>query len=160
MDQTDLDIITQLQRDGRKPFTEIASALSISEGTVRNRVQRLVADQVLQIIGMADPLQLGYDAPAMIGISVQPNRLERAALQIADFDEVSYLIMVSGEYDLLVEVMCRDRTHLATFIRDRLLQVPGILRTQTSLILHTYKLAYGARPTPQPTKAPEMYPRT
>lgn len=146
MDQTDLEIIAHLQRDGRKPFTEIAADLRISEGTVRNRVARLTADGVIQIVGMADPYQLGFDAPAMIGVSVQPPHLESAAATIAAFPEVSYLIMVSGEFDLFVEVMCRNRKHLARFISENLHQVAGIAKTQTFIILRTYKMAYGALP--------------
>ena len=113
---------------------------------MRNRVAKLVEDRVVQIVGMVDPYQLGFDAPALIGVSVQPAELDNAAATIAAFPEVSYLIMISGEYDLMVEVMCRNREHLATFIKDHLHQVPGITRTQTFLILHTYKMAYGAQP--------------
>lgn len=146
MDNLDRAILSFLQKDGRKPYTEIAQALNVTEGTVRNRVAKLVEDRVVQIVGMVDPYQLGYDAPALIGVSVQPVELDTAAATIATFPEVSYLIMISGEYDLMVEVMCRNREHLASFIKDHLHQVPGIIRTQTSLILHTYKMAYGAQP--------------
>ncbi|MCL4871327.1 MAG: Lrp/AsnC family transcriptional regulator [Anaerolineae bacterium] len=146
MDNLDRAILSFLQKDGRKPYTEIAQALNVTEGTVRNRVAKLVEDRVVQIVGMVDPYQLGFDAPALIGVSVQPAELDNAAATIATFPEVSYLIMVSGEYDLMVEVMCRNREHLASFIKDHLHQVPGLNRTQTFLILHTYKMAYGAQP--------------
>lgn len=147
MDNIDLEIIKLLQIDGRTPFTEIAKKMDVSEGTVRNRVARLVEDKIIQIVGLVDPYQLGYDAPALIGISVQPTMLESAASQIAKFPEVSYLIMVSGEFDLIVEVMCRNRDELATFLSQRLRTVPGIIRTQTSMILRTFKMAYGAQPS-------------
>jgi Lrp/AsnC family transcriptional regulator, regulator for asnA, asnC and gidA len=146
MDKLDLDIIAFLQPDGRKPFTEIARALDVSEGTVRNRVSRLVEERILQIVGLIDPSALGYDSPAMIGLSIQPAMLEEVTKTVATFDEVSYLIMVSGEFDLFVEVLCRDRNHLASFLNDKLLRVPGIVRTQTFIILRTYKMAYGATP--------------
>jgi len=146
MDQIDLAIINFLQSDGRKPFTDIARALSISEGTVRNRVTRLVDKGVLQIVGLIDPNQFGYEAPAMIGVSVLPAYLERVAETVAEFPEVSYLIMVSGGFDLFVEVLCRDLDHLAKFLSEKLLQVPGITDTQTFITLKTYKLAYGAVP--------------
>jgi Lrp/AsnC family transcriptional regulator for asnA, asnC and gidA len=146
MDQIDLDIISFLQSDGRTPFTDIAKALEISEGTVRNRVARLLQDRVLQIVGMVDPYRLGFDAPAVISVSVQPPLLESVANTISKFPEVSYLIMVSGEFDLLVEVMCKDRDHLAAFLSEKLLRVPGITNSQTSMVLHTYKMAYGALP--------------
>jgi Lrp/AsnC family transcriptional regulator for asnA, asnC and gidA len=147
MDQIDLSIIEHLQKDGRKPFTDIARDLGISEGTVRNRVSRLLDERVIQIVGLADPLSLGFDAPAIIGVKVQPGYLERAAAEIGAFPEVSYLIMVSGEFDLFVEVMCRDRKHLGDFINKRLHQVQGINQTQSFVILGTYKMAYGALPT-------------
>ncbi|MGD8403331.1 MAG: Lrp/AsnC family transcriptional regulator [Anaerolineales bacterium] len=146
MDKIDLELIAILQKDGRTPFTEIAKQLNISEGTVRNRLSRLQEQEVIQIIGMVDPYNLGFDAPAMIGISVEPPKLESAAEIIATFEEVSYLIMVSGEFDLLVEVMCQNREALAEFLNQKLRQVPGVTRTQTYLILRTFKMAYGASP--------------
>ena len=145
MDELDFSIIEALQKNGRKRYTEIAKELGVTEGTVRNRVSRLLDDQVLQVIGLIDPHQMGYDAPAMIAVSVQPAFQETAARQIAQFPEVSYLIMVSGEYDLMVEVFCQDREHLSSFIREKLQKIEGIQRTQTYFILHTYKMAHGAR---------------
>jgi Lrp/AsnC family transcriptional regulator for asnA, asnC and gidA len=146
MDQLDLDIISYLQSNGRMPFTDIANALNVSEGTVRNRVTRMMQEHVLQIVGMVDPKKLGYDAPAVINISVQPQLLNKVAKTISKFSEVSYLIMVSGDFDLLVEVLCKDRDHLAKFLNEKLLKVPGINNTQTSMVLHTYKMSYGALP--------------
>ena len=147
MDKIDLELIAILQKDGRTPFTEIAKRLSISEGTVRNRMARLREQEILQVVAEVDPYHLGFDAPAMIGVSVEPPMLESAEEVIAAFEEVSYLIMVSGEFDLLVEVMCRDRESLAEFLNQKLRQVPSITSTQTNLILRTFKMAYGARPT-------------
>ena len=147
MDQIDSAIIQHLQGDGRKPFTDIARELGIPEGTVRNRVARLLEGNAIQIIGVIDQIQLGYDAPAMIGLSVQPPMLESVAATVAAFPEVSYLIMVSGEFDLIVEVLCRDRDDLASFLNEKLLQVPGVMRSQSFIILRTYKMAHGARPT-------------
>jgi Lrp/AsnC family transcriptional regulator for asnA, asnC and gidA len=146
VDKLDLDILALLQHDGRKPYTEIAHMLDVSEGTVRNRVARLVESGAVQIVGLIDPYQLGFDAPAMIGVSLQSVDLEMTAAQIARFPEVSYLVMVSGEYDLMVEVLCRDREHLVAFLNQQLRKVPGVVRTETFLILDTFKMAYGAQP--------------
>jgi Lrp/AsnC family transcriptional regulator, regulator for asnA, asnC and gidA len=152
MDERDLEILEFLRQDGRIPFTEIAKELGVTEGTIRNRVAKLQENRILQIIGMADPHQLGYDAPAIIGLSVQPPHLEKVAEAIAALPEVSYLILVSGEYDLMVEVMCRDRQTLATFLREKLQQIEGVQRTETFMILHTYKMALGAQPMPANSK--------
>ncbi len=146
MDELDLKIIEYLQHDGRMPFTDIARLLVVSEGAVRNRVARLIQDRTLHIVGLIDPARLGFDAPAMIGITVQGEFIEEVATKIASFPEVSYLIMVSGEFDLIVEVLCRDREHLATFLNQSLRQVAGVIRTQTFMTLRTFKMSYGARP--------------
>lgn len=148
MDQIDLSILSFLQKDARRSYTDIAQVLGISEGTVRNRVSRLLENRTIQLVGLIDPNQLGYDAPAMIGVTVQSNLLEKAAIEMAQFPEVSYLVMSSGEYDLMVEVLCRDREHLAKFLNEKLRQVDGVLRTQTFMILRTFKMAYSADPVP------------
>ena len=145
MDALDHSIAALLQKDGRIRYTEIAKILGVTEGTVRNRVAKLLEEKAIQIIGVLDPHRMGFNAPAIIGVSIQPPHLEKAAAEIASMPEVSYLIMVAGEYDLIVEVFCRDREHLAAFLRDHLLQVAGVQRAQTSFILHTYKVAHGAK---------------
>jgi Lrp/AsnC family transcriptional regulator for asnA, asnC and gidA len=146
MDELDIKIVNELQRDGRMPFTDIAKTLNVSEGTVRNRVARLIDEQVIHIVGMLDPTRVGFEAPAMIGVTVQPAILESVAETIASFPEVSYLIMVSGEFDLFVEVFCRDRDDLAAFLNQKLHQVNGVVRTQTFMTLKIFKMAYGAQP--------------
>lgn len=146
MDQIDLDIIALLQQDGRRPYTDIAHALGVSEGTIRNRVTRLQEEKIIQIVGMADPYQLNYDAPAIIGISVNPQQMDDVTRALAALREVSYLVMISGEFDLLVEVMCKNRDELTTLLNDKIRSIDGVTRTQTFFILHTYKMAYGALP--------------
>lgn len=141
-DDTDRAIIAQLQYDGRKPFTEIAAELGVTEGAVRRRVKRMVDAKVLQIVGVVEPQYLGQQSAGMIGVNVQAGKIEAAAQQIAHFPEVSYLFMASGGYDLFVEVYCRDREHFVSFLNDELQMVPGVQRTETYMILKMYKLSY------------------
>jgi Lrp/AsnC family transcriptional regulator for asnA, asnC and gidA len=146
MDDIDLAILGALQHDGRRPFTDIAQKLGVSEGTVRNRVAKLVNESVLKIVGIVDPASLEYNAPAIIGISVSEGDVEKIAEEIAAFPEVSYLVMVSGEFDLIVEIICRDRVHLANFLNHHLRRVAGVERTQTFMTLRTFKNAHGQAP--------------
>jgi len=146
MDELDLAILASLQTNGRRPFTDIAQELEVSEGTVRNRVARLIKDKVLHIIGLVDPNSLGFNAPAIIGVSINEGDIETIASEIASFPEVSYLIMVSGEFDMIVEVLCRDREHLANFLNQKLRKVFGVSRTQTFMTLRTFKMVHGAPP--------------
>lgn len=141
MDEIDRALIQQLQEDGRRPYTEIAQSLGISEGTVRNRVNALVEAGVLRIVGLADPHRLGFHAPAIIGVIVDPGQTENAANQIRAFEEVSYLVRSSGSFDLIIEVFCRDQEHLIAVL-EKVQSVPGIRRTETFIILKTYKLSY------------------
>ncbi|MEE8392564.1 MAG: Lrp/AsnC family transcriptional regulator, partial [Anaerolineae bacterium] len=111
LDEVDVNIIRQLQYDGRLPFTKIAAELGISEGSVRRRVKRLTESGLLQVVAIVEPQYLGWNAAGMIGVTVQSGQIDTVAQQLAQFPEVSYLIMVSGEFDLFVEVYCRDMEH-------------------------------------------------
>lgn len=142
LDETDRAIIAQLQYDGRMSFTDIATELGISEGTVRRRVKNLTESGVLQIVAIMEPQLLGWNAAGMIGVTVQAGQIEAVANQIAQFPEVSYLFMASGEFDLFVEVFCKDREHFVSFLNQKLHQVAGVQRTQTFMILKMYKLSY------------------
>ncbi len=142
LDAIDQDIISHLQYDGRKPFTEIATAIGISEGSVRRRVKRLTESGLLQIVGIVEPQFLDWNAAGIIGVNVQAGKIESAAKEIARFPEVTYLFMASGGFDLFVEVYCRDQEHFVIFLNETLQQVPGVLRTDTFMILKMYKLSY------------------
>jgi Lrp/AsnC family transcriptional regulator for asnA, asnC and gidA len=142
LDDTDVGIIQQLQYDGRLPFTQIAAELGISEGSVRRRVKRLTESGLLQIVAVVEPQFLGWNAAGMIGVTVQSGQIDAVAYQIAQFPEVSYLFMVSGEFDLFVEVYCKDMDHFVSFLSQELQQVPGVVHTRTFMILKMYKLSY------------------
>jgi len=145
MDKLDLQILEALQANGRSRYTAIAKAVGVAEGTIRNRVAKLMDDGALQIIGMVDPHKMGYNAPALIGVSIRPPHLDAAVSAIAALPQVSYLILVSGGFDLIMEVMCENRECLAMFLRDKLHSITGVERTETFTILHTYKMAHGAQ---------------
>ncbi len=142
LDETDRAIIAQLQYDGRMPLTDIAAELDISEGTVRRRVKNLTESGVLQIVAVVEPQFLGWEAAGMIGVTVQTGEIDAVAQQLAQLPEVSYLFMASGEFDLFVEVFCKDREHFVSFLNQKLHQVAGVQRTQTFMILKMYKLSY------------------
>jgi Lrp/AsnC family transcriptional regulator for asnA, asnC and gidA len=142
LDETDRAIIELLQYDGRMSYTDIAARIGISEGAVRRRVNQLRESGKLQIVGIVEPQYLGWNAAAMIGISVQAGRVEAVARQISQYPEVSYLFMATGGFDLFAEVYCRDMQHFVSFLQEQLHQVPGVQRTETFSILRMYKLSY------------------
>ncbi len=139
MDDLDRAILAHLQEDGRRPFTEIAKDLAVTEGTVRNRVSRLLQEKVLQIVGLVDPHRVGFETPALVSIAVQPQALDAVAAQLASYPEVNYLLLVAGEYDLIAQVVCRDREHLVSFITEQINRIPGVVDINTTFILRIYK---------------------
>src|SRR5574341_284232 len=142
LDALDFAILSQLQDDGRRSYTDIARSLGVSVGTVRNRITRMVEDETVRFICRPYAYRLGFHTPANIKVSVRPSSLiEEVAAEIAAFPEVYYLALVAGEYDLDVDVMCRDQQHLSNLIVDRLQKIPGVDGTRTSVILKTYKLS-------------------
>lgn len=142
LDETDLQIIRALQEDGRMPFAQIAERLSVSPSMVRARYQRLVGLGVLRVAAITNPLRPGHNLMALIGIKVAGRRLLQAAEEIAALDEVIYLIVTSGTYDLFVEVICRDRAHLLQFLSERLAAVDGIRATESFIHLKIVKEIY------------------
>lgn len=142
MDKLDFAIITQLQDDGRRSYTDIARALDVSVGTIRNRITRMVDDGTVRFICRPDAHRVGFHTPANIKVSIRPPAfIEQAAKAIAEFPEVYYLALIAGEYDLDIDVMCRDQEHLADLVAHRLSQVQGVDATVTSVILRVYKLS-------------------
>ena len=141
-DDLDRQIISILQYDGRTPFTSIAKELDITEGTVRRRVKQLIENGLMQIVAIVEPHNMGIDEAAMVGISVQANRISSVADEIAKLPEVSYLFQAAGDFDLVAEVYCRDRDHFVSFLNNELQQIDGIERTQTFMMLKMHKLSY------------------
>jgi Lrp/AsnC family transcriptional regulator, regulator for asnA, asnC and gidA len=141
LDELDFHILSCLQKDGRMSFTVMAEQLNVSVGTVRTRVNKLIEDGTVNIIGRVDADKVGFHSYAHIAVYVRPATLkEKVAKSIANFREVSFLAMTSGDYDLEVDVMCRDNDHLVQFV-DEISQIEGVNQTKTTIYFKVYKYA-------------------
>jgi Lrp/AsnC family transcriptional regulator for asnA, asnC and gidA len=140
LDPIDRGIIEALQENGRAPFRAIAAHVGCSEATVRSRYARLVDDGILLVTGVTNPLGLGFEAQAMIGIKTSGSP-ESAADEIAGWDEASYVVIAAGRFDLLVEVVCDDRRHLLE-LTTRLRELEGVVSTETFPYLSLAKQVY------------------
>jgi Lrp/AsnC family transcriptional regulator for asnA, asnC and gidA len=143
-DVSDLDkrIIEHLQQDGRRPFTQIAADLGVSEAAVRARTNRLVERGILQVVGVTDPLKLGFQQMAMIGIRCQAEKLMEVASRVAEFPEVDYVVITAGTYDILIETVCEDNEGLLRFLAERLRTIDGVRDTETFVYLRMVKQSY------------------
>lgn len=141
LDELDFNILSCLQQDGRMSFTVIADKLKVSVGTVRTRINKLIEERTISIIGRVDADKVGFRSYAHIAVFVRPATLkEKVAKQIAKFKEVSFLAMTSGDYDLEVDVMCRDNDHLVEFV-NKISAIEGVHQTKTTLYFKVYKYA-------------------
>ncbi|HEY3072914.1 MAG TPA: Lrp/AsnC family transcriptional regulator [Candidatus Limnocylindrales bacterium] len=138
----DKRIIEHLQEDGRKPFTQIATELGVSEAAVRARTNRMVERGILQIVGVTDPLRLGFQQVAMIGIKCEANKLMQVADRLAEFPEVDYVVITAGSYDILIETVSEDNEALLRFLAERLRAIDGVRETETFVYLRMVKQTY------------------
>jgi Lrp/AsnC family transcriptional regulator for asnA, asnC and gidA len=142
LDDLDKAIIRCLQLDGRRPYAQIGRELKVPEATVRQRAERLISRRVVQIVGVTDPLAMGFQQPALIGLKVDANRLEEIAQKIAALDEVTYLVVTAGRFDLMCEVVCEDNDHLLRVLTEDLAKIRGIRSTETLVELRFVKESY------------------
>src|SRR6187401_3076379 len=138
----DKRVIEHLQQDGRRPFTQIAADLGVSEAAVRARTNRLIERGILQVVGVTDPLKLGFHQMAMIGIRCQSDKLIAVAEHLAAMPEVDYVVITAGSYDLLIETVCEDNEALLVFLAERLRAIDGVRDTETFVYLRLVKQTY------------------
>ena len=150
MDDLDLLILNALQEDGRAPFTQIAKKVGVAESTIRSRYASLVERGIVQPIAVIDPFLVGYNSPALIGISTESGAINSVAQTLEQMPEVSYLVLTLGGYDLMVEVFCRDREHLTDLITNQIQSIPGIRATETLVIGKIFKLSFFWQPEINP----------
>jgi Lrp/AsnC family transcriptional regulator for asnA, asnC and gidA len=141
LDDLDFAILSNLQKDGRMSFTVMAEHLKVSIGTIRTRFNKMIDEGTVNIIGRVDPDKVGFASYAHIAVYVRPASLkEQVAQTIVQLPEVSFLAGTSGDYDLEVDVMCRNNQHLVDFIND-LSHIEGVHQTKTTIYFKVYKYA-------------------
>jgi Lrp/AsnC family transcriptional regulator, regulator for asnA, asnC and gidA len=140
LDAVDRGIIEALQRNGREAFRRIAATLGVSEATIRARYARLCADNILQVTGVTNPLGLGFEAQAMVGIRTA-GPPERVADEVSRWAEADYVVVTAGQFDVLVELVCADRRALLD-VTNRIRALPDVITTESFLYLELWKQLY------------------
>jgi len=141
LDDVSKAIIEQLQQDGRRSYAAIGKVVGLSEAAVRQRVQRLTDSGVMQVVAVTDPLQLGFARQAMIGIKAR-GELEPIADQLAAMDEVDYVVITAGSFDLLAEVVCESDEHLLEVLSTRIRKIENVVSSETFMYLKLRKQTY------------------
>jgi Lrp/AsnC family transcriptional regulator for asnA, asnC and gidA len=142
LDDTDRAILDALQKDGRAAFAQIAEGLGVSPGMIRLRYNRLVEQGYLRVVAISNPLRMGYKSMAMIGLRVDGSKLLEVAEKVSKLEEVIYLVVTSGRFDIFAEVVCRDHEHLLEFISVKLSTIKGVRESETFMHLKIVKEIY------------------
>ncbi|HZB51540.1 MAG TPA: Lrp/AsnC family transcriptional regulator [Mycobacteriales bacterium] len=141
IDEVGKQLIEELQRDGRRSYAALAKTVGLSEAAVRQRVQRMVDSGMMQVVAVTDPLQVGFSRQAMVGIRAEGD-LVRVADELGKIDEVDYVVITAGSFDILCELVCEDDDHLLRVLSERIRVLPGVRDTETFVYLKLTKQTY------------------
>ncbi len=141
LDDANRAIIEELQRDGRRPYSAIAEVVGLSEAAVRQRVQKLREAGVIQVVAVTDPKQVGFARQAMVGIRADGD-IRKLAAELAAVAEIDYVVVCAGRFDILVEVVCEDDTHLLELLNSTVRALPGVRDAETFVYLELTKQTY------------------
>jgi Lrp/AsnC family transcriptional regulator for asnA, asnC and gidA len=142
LDEIDRKIITALRSDGRTAFTQIAQELNVSPGMIRMRYNRLVESGTLKVMAITNPINLGYQAMALIGIRCDGSQLMAIADKITALDEVVYVVVTNGRFDIILEVLCHNQSELLKFLTEKLYRIEGVRESETFINLKILKESY------------------
>lgn len=141
LDSVDLTLIAMLQKDGRTSFTALAKAVDLSEGAIRQRVQRLLREDAMQIVAVTDPRTVNLQRQAMIAVTTDGDA-RKVAAALSELPDAHYVVVTAGSVDVLCEVICRDDDHLLQMINEQIRPIPGVRSTETLVYLDLTKQTY------------------
>src|SRR5689334_5981415 len=142
LDQTDRMLIASLKLDGRMSYAELASRLGVSEGTIRNRLGRLVESGTVRILPIVDQTKVGYRLNVWIGLRCVPGALRQVADDLSGLHAVRYVAACTGHFDVICEAIFLSQAEMLRFLESELPQVGGIVAIETSTVLEISKLGY------------------
>jgi len=137
LDNTDHKILEILMMDAKKPYTEVAKKVFVSQGTVHVRMGKLENSGVIEKVTLKiNYAKLGFDITAFIGIFLEKSALyDQVLAKLKDIWEITNIHYTTGNYSMFVKIHCRDTNHLKQVLHDKIQQVEGIERTETMISL-------------------------
>lgn len=142
MDELDKNLLEALQKDGKRSYTELAEVFETTVGTVSNRVQRLMDQGILRIVGVVNPIKTGNSFMGIFGVKVKIEKLQSVIDQLSAIEEVRYIAATIGTYDLIVEIITSSNVEFYRILREEFSNIDGIERMESSIILNVYKQTY------------------
>lgn len=143
MDKLDIRIISLLQEDGTATNAGIARQVGVSEETVRRRLKRLVQEEYIKVVALPDPAKLGYESEVLIGVQVDADKVDVVSEALADMDEINWVSVTTGSFDIFAWATLKSSEELSTFLRTKVGVTPGVRRMETFINLAIKKRRYG-----------------
>jgi Lrp/AsnC family transcriptional regulator for asnA, asnC and gidA len=142
MDELDSKIIAMLQEDGRASNAGIARRVGVSEGTVRRRLKRLIQEEYIRVLALLDPGKMGFASEALIGVQVDPDKVDRVSADLSQLEEINWVSITTGSYDIFAWATLNSSEALGIFLRTKVGTIPGVRRTETFVNLMVKKRWY------------------
>jgi Lrp/AsnC family transcriptional regulator for asnA, asnC and gidA len=131
MDELDSKIIQILQEDGRASNAGIARKVGVSEGTVRRRLKRLIQEEFIQVVALPDAAKMGFDSQALVGVQVDPDKIDQVANALAGLSEINWVAITTGSFDVFAWATLQSAEALGIFLRTKIGTIQGVRRTET-----------------------------
>jgi Lrp/AsnC family transcriptional regulator for asnA, asnC and gidA len=139
LDSLDVALIEEFQRNGRTSFTDLGTKFNVAHGTIRNRLDRLLANKIISVLGVVDPAKVGFPVQVYIGINADVKHLRSIEAKLVRFEEVNFVAMMTGRIDFLVGAALPSDAALRDFLVRKLARVKGVRSTETFHVLHLAK---------------------
>jgi Lrp/AsnC family transcriptional regulator for asnA, asnC and gidA len=139
LDFVDQQMVSLLQKDGRMPIVNLAKELGISETTARNRLKRLISDEVIKVVAVSNPIRLGFEIIGNIKLSINLKKKDAILQALKNIEALNYVALTTGGNDIDIDFIAGSLSEFKTLIYERISQIDGVNSAETSLIVEIIK---------------------
>ena len=139
LDNLNERIIDILQSDGRASNASIARSLGVSEGTIRRRLNMLIEEDIVNVNVSLNPGKLGFSTKAIIGVQVDPDKIDLVGEGLAKLEEIDWVSVTTGSFDIFAWVTLESAEKLGVFLKTQVGTISGVRKTETFMCLSMRK---------------------
>ena len=137
LDEFDISIIKELEKDGRMAFSAIAANLKISNTMVHQRINRMIEQGVISgIKPIIQEKKIGYDWASFTGITLNKDSdSDRIIEALKDIPEITECYYVTGSFTLYIKIIATNHEHMRRILYEKIYSIPGIAKTDSIIEL-------------------------
>jgi Lrp/AsnC family transcriptional regulator for asnA, asnC and gidA len=146
INEIDVSIIKELGTDARQSYLSVGEKIGASEGTIRNRVKKLLKEEIIRLKAVLNPVNVGLNFSCVVGLEIAVEKLDEAGAKLAENPNVYFLVGCTGAFDLIAILLFRSTSEYDHFVKEYIAKLPGIKRTQTFVIMSQLKAPWSSNP--------------